>query len=56
MANFIQGKFSADVEAVLQMGKAKFIASHPHIEDADVVYDAIEKSAAKEVAKESKKK
>lgn len=56
MQIFKKGKFSANVEAVLQMGKAKFIASHPHIEDADVVYDAIEKSAAKEVAKESKKK
>lgn len=55
MAKFVQGNFSADVEAVLQMGKAKFIATHSHIADADAVFDAIEKSAVKAEKKADKK-
>ena len=47
------GNFSCDVEACLEMGKTKFIESHPHVENVGSVWDEIEKSVP---LKESKPK
>lgn len=37
------GNFSCDVEACLKMGKTKFIAAHPHVDDVEMVWQEIEK-------------
>jgi hypothetical protein len=36
------GNCSINVEAVLKMGKEKFLKSHPHLDDAEEVWAAVE--------------
>lgn len=45
--NYKIGNVSFDPEAVLKLGKTKFVTLHPHIEDAEGVYDAIEAAHGK---------
>jgi len=42
------GKGTFNVEAVMKMGKSKFIQTHQHLEDPEGAYAEIEKASAKQ--------